>query len=190
MRVNADRAGDTRKILGLGNRVAQFRLLRSSRSFDGFAQNAHRIVAERCEGIRNFAMTCLVIGHELLYCGRRIVNRIVVGDEVAVQRITAQIPELCRIPAITAKERSFDIELLRLLCDHADLSVIARNIDNIWVGRANGRQLSFVITIALRIRLLIHDLATEFGEARLKKIRQATTVRRIEVKHDSRAFGL
>src|SRR6267142_6343949 len=98
-----------------------------------------------------------------------------IRDVVTVERFTAKLKQLRRIPTVTAQQRHVDSELLCLFGNHPDLAVIARHVDHIGISRANRSQLSFIIAIALCVRLLGDYLAAELFKTGLEEFGQAAT---------------
>src|SRR5260370_42204827 len=107
-----------------------------------------------------------------------------IRDVVTVECFTAQLKQLRRVPTVSAQQRHIDSEWFCLLGNYPDLAVIARHVDHIGISRANRSQLSFIIAIALCVRLLGNYLAAELFKTGLEKFGQAATVRRIEILHD------
>src|SRR5438034_2338103 len=109
--------------------------------------------------------------------------------EVAVKSAAAEFPKLGRIPTVSAKQWGFHSQLLCLLGDDSHFTVIPRNVDDLRIQRAQGGQLTFIIAIALSVRLSGNYLSSQTGETVLKELRQTATIGRIKIKHDCRGFG-
>ena len=190
MRVDTDSTRHAYKVFRCRDGVTKFWSFCSAGAFDGIGQHAHSVITERRQRVRNIPVTSLVGGYKLLYCRRRIVDRVVVGNIVAIQSVAAQIPKLRRVPAIAAKQWHLDVQLFGLFGNHTNLTIVAGNIDHIRILGTNGGELPLVVAIALSIGLLIDNLSAKFLEACFEEFGQAATIRRIEIKHDRRLLCL
>src|SRR5207237_2940824 len=55
----------------------------------------------------------------------------------------------------------------------------------VGIERADGSQLALIVTVPLGIGLFGDDLTPELRKASFKELRQPSTVRRVEIEHDS-----
>src|SRR5512143_2682096 len=159
--VDGDRAGDAREILRRRKRVANLVPARRARPLHRVREDPRGVVAERSKGVRNLVVLGLVVGHELLHRGRRIVDRVMVREVTAVQGFPADLPESRRVPAVPADQRYGDAELAGLARDRADLGVITGHVDAFGIGRLDLGELGAEVRVSLAVRLLRDDLATE-----------------------------